>query len=128
MYWLRVALVFVTSICFASQCPDPRLRQATIGGDAIDGSIVLQKKPMRFAQIQLYFSSGKTAWVGTTGKDGTFHITHLQPGTYRLVVRGWGSTKIRLDPKLTKLGNGQIPRWSVQLMDNECVAYSAVVN
>jgi hypothetical protein len=123
MRWVAVMLIFATSFCFASHCPDPRLRRAVIGGDTISGSIVLHQKPLKSAQIRLYFSTGKIVWVGTTDKDGAFRIPRLLPGTYRLDVRGWGSATIQLDPKLTKLGNGQVPSWGVLLMDNECVSY-----
>jgi hypothetical protein len=119
---IAITLVFVTSLCFASHCPDPNVRQAVIGGDTINGNIVLQQKPLKFAQLRLYFSTGKTAWVGMTDKDGSFRITHLQPDKYRLNVRGWGSTTIRLEPKLNKFANGQVPNWAVLLMDNQCVA------
>ena len=123
-----ITLVFFTSLCYASHCPDPNLRQAVIGGDTINGSIILQKKPLRFAQLRLYFSTGKTAWVGMTDKDGSFRITHLRPDTYRLDVRGWGSATIRFNPELNKLSNGQIPDYSVQLMENECVGTATVVD
>lgn len=117
-----ITLVFFTSLCYASHCSDPRLRQAVIGGDTINGSIILQKKPLKFAQLRLYFSTGKTAWVGMTDKDGSFRITHLRPDTYRLDVRGWGSATIRLNPDLNKLSNGQIPAYSVQLMETSVLA------
>jgi len=125
---IAITMFFVTSLCFGSHCPDPRLRQVVIGGDTINGGILLHRKPLKSAQIRLYFSTGDTAWVGMTDKDGIFHITHLRPDTYRLDVRGWGSTKIRLDPKLNKLPNGQVPNYFVTLMDNECVGNSVVVN
>jgi hypothetical protein len=125
---MAATLVFVASLCFASHCPDARLRQAVIGGDTIDGSVIINQKPLRSAQIRLYFSTGKTAWVGVTDKKGSFRIAHLPPDTYRLEVRGWGSTTIRLEPTLTELPNGQMPVWAVQLMDNECVGYSESVD
>jgi len=121
MRWVVLSLVFIPCLCFASRCPDPRLRQAVIGGDTISASVILDTKPLMFAQVRLYFSSGKTAWVGVTDKDGRFRITHLSPGSYRLEVRGWGRATILLDPKLTKEPNGQVPDWNVQLMENECV-------
>ena len=124
-----ITLVFFTSLCYASHCPDPNLRKAVVGGDTINGSIVLRKKPLKFAEVRLYFSTGKTAWVGMTDKDGSFRVTHLPPDTYRLDVRGWGSTTIRLNPDLNKLPNGQIiPAYSVLLMENECVGTTMVVN
>lgn len=123
-----ITLVLFTSLCYASHCPDPNLRQAVIGGDTLNGSIILQKKPLKFAQLRLYFSTGKTAWVGMTDKDGGFSITNFRPDTYRLDVRGWGSATIRLNPDLNKLSNGQIPAYSVQLIENECVGTTTVVN
>lgn len=128
MRLVAATLAFVSSLCFASHCPDTRLRQAVIGGNTINGSVTLKRKPLRSAQVRLYFSTGRTAWVGTTDKKGSFRITHLQPDTYRLDVRGWGSTKIRLDPNLDKLPNGQVFFFSVQLMDNECIGYMAGTN
>jgi hypothetical protein len=123
-----ITLVFFASLCYASHCPDPNLRQAVIGGDTINGSLILQTKPLKFAQLRLYFSTGKTAWVGMTDKDGSFHITDLRPDNYRLDVRGWGSATIRMNPDLTKLSNGQIPSYSVLLMENECVATTTSVD
>jgi hypothetical protein len=87
MRLIAATLVFFSSLCFASQCPEVELRQAIIGGDTIDGSVILNHKPLKSAQIQLYFSTGKVAWIGTTDKNSRFHITHLPPDTYRLDVR-----------------------------------------
>ena len=128
MRLIAATLVFVTSLCFASHCPDAGLRQAIIGGDTIDGSVILSPKSLKSAQIRLYFSTGKTAWVGMTDKKGSFRITHLPPDTYRLDVRGWGSTTIQLDPTLSKLSNGQVPNYFLQLMENECVGTTTVVD
>ena len=126
---LLLTLVLATTLCNAApRCPDPRLRLAIIGGDTITGGVLIHKKPLKFAKLRLYFSTGKTAWVGMTDKDGSFRITHLPPDTYRLDVRGWGSTTIRLNPDLNKLSNGQIPAYSVLLMENGCVGTVTVVN
>lgn len=126
---LLLTLVLATTLCNAApRCPDPRLRLAIIGGDTITGGVLIHKKPLKFAQLRLYSSTGKTAWVGMTDKDGSFRITHLPPDTYRLDVRGWGSATIRLNPDLNKLPNGQIPAYSVLLMENGCVSTPTVVN
>ena len=77
-----ITLVFFTSLCYASQLPRPGIcGRRWSGGDTINGSIVRQKKPLKFAQLRLYSSTGKTAWVGMTDKDGSFRITHLPPDT-----------------------------------------------
>lgn len=126
---LLLALVSAATLCNAApRCPDPRLRLAIIGGDTITGGVLIHKKPLKFAQLRLYSSTGKTAWVGMTDKHGSFRITHLPPDTFRLDVRGWGRTTIRLNPELNKLSNGQIPAYSVLLMENGCVGTITVVN
>ena len=126
---LLLTLVLARTLCNAApSCPDPRLRLAIIGGDTITGGVLIHKKPLKFAQLRLHSSNGKTAWVGMTDKDGSFRITDLPPDTYRLDVRGWGSTTIRLNPDLNKLPNGQIPAYSVLLMENGCVGTLTVVN
>ena len=126
---LLLTLVLATTLCHAGpRCPDPRLRLAIIGGDTINGSLLIHKRPLKFVQLRLYSSTGKTAWVGMTDKDGGFRVTQLPPDTFRLYVRGWGSTTIRLNPDLNTLPNGQIPAYSVQLLENECVATTTVVN
>jgi|SRR5580698_7546544 hypothetical protein len=128
MPWIAIIVVFVSSICFAKHCPDPRLQQAVIGGSAINGSARLRQKPLGLAQLRLFFSNGRSAWVGMTDKDGGFHIGQLRPDTYRLDLRGWGSTTIRISPDLDKLSNGQTIFYSVQLMDDECIGTGAVTN
>jgi hypothetical protein len=106
---------------YATHCPDPRLQRAVIGGNTIEGSVRLRHEPLKFAQLQLFFLNGKTAWLGTTDKDSRFHIRDLEPDTYRLDVQGWGTTMVRISPDLNKLSNGQTLSYSVQLMDDECI-------
>ena len=120
--------IVISSACYGKTCSDPNLQQAVIGGDTIDGSVLLHHKALKFAQLRLFFSSGKTAAVGTTDKDGRFHIRNLRPDTYRLDVRGWGSTTIRISPNLNKLPNGQTLFDSVQLMDGGCISTMSVTN
>lgn len=128
MRWIAITLVFVTSVCYAKHCRDPKFQQAVIGGDTIDGSVRLHHKTLKFAQVRLFFSNGDPAWVGKTDKDGGFHIRQLRPDTYRLDVRGWGSTRIIISPDLNKLSNGQTVFYSVQLMGDECVGTTTVTN
>lgn len=126
-----VAIGIVLSAgCYAQHCPNPNLRQAVIGGDNVDGIVLLHHEPLKFAQLQLFFSNRKTAQVGTTDKDGRFHIRDLRPDTYRLVVRGWGSTTIRIstDPDMTKLSNGQVLFYSLLLLDDECIGTTMITN
>lgn len=72
MRWIVVTQVFVTSLCFASHCPDARQRQAVIGRDTINARVILDMEPLQFALVRLYFSTGKTGWVGSTDMDGSF--------------------------------------------------------
>ena len=123
-----LSLIFAATLCnAASQCPDPKLQEAAIGGNTINGGVVLHKKPVQFAKVRLYSSSGETAWTGKTDKDGTFKTGQLPPGDYRLEIRGWGSTTIHLNPEIDE-GFRQTPVWNILLVDNACVATIQIMN
>lgn len=121
MRWSGFLLILVTSWCLASPCPNPAWREAVIGGDTITGSVLLHNGPLKFAGVRLYFPSGKTRRVGKTDKDGMFTLAKMPPGRYRLLVRGWGSTTIELNPELDKHFI-QTPVWSLLLEDHECMS------
>jgi hypothetical protein len=104
------------------------LQQATIGGDAITGCVILHKKPLKFARLRLYSSSGRMSWKGRTGEDGRFVINNVLPDEYRLEVDGWGATTIRLQKDFGTRSNGQIPTWDLLLIDNACVATTEILN
>lgn len=98
-----VTVVLALSLCVtASHCPDPQLQEAAIGANTINGGVVLHKRPVKCAKVRLYSSSGKTAWIGKTDKDGRFKTDQLPPGNYRLEISGWGSTTIHLNPEKTR--------------------------
>ncbi len=123
MRWLVFTLLLKASLCMATtHCPDPRLRQAKIGGDAITGIVLLHNQPLSFALVWLYSASGTPVWVGITDKDGGFVIGKLPRADYLLQVDGWGSTNVQLNPDLDKTFNGQVPAWSLSLMDDACVS------
>jgi len=128
MRWPALTLILAASLCIAApRCPDPRLRQATIGGDTITGGVTLHKKPVKFAQVRLYSSSGKTAWIGTTDKNGRFTSNKIPPDDYRIEVSGWGSTTVHLSSEVDK-GFRQKPAYDLLLGDNTCVASVMIMN
>jgi hypothetical protein len=94
----------------------------------IDGAVRLQHKPLKFTQVRLRYSNGKTAWVGTTDSNGGFHTKELRPDTYHLAVRGWGRSTVRINPDLTRASNGQEIFYYVQLVDDACIETIAVTN
>ena len=51
MRWTVITLVVIPSPYFGWHCLDARLWKAVIGGDTINGSIVLHQKPLQSAQI-----------------------------------------------------------------------------
>src|SRR5262245_47054475 len=129
MRWLTFTLILKGSLCLAATvCPDPNLRQAKIGGDAISGYVLLHKKPLRFARVRLYPASGKADWTGRTDKNGGFVISKLPPADYRLEVDGWGSTSVQLNPDLDKKFHGQTPAWGLLLIDHGCVSTSVTLD
>jgi hypothetical protein len=123
-----VTVVLALSLCAtASRCPDPQLQEAAIGANTINGGVVLHKRPVKCAKVRLYSSSGKTAWIGKTDKDGRFKTDQLPPGNYRLEISGWGSTTIHLNPEIDK-GFRQTPVWNILLLDNACVSTIQILN
>jgi hypothetical protein len=104
-----------------------KLQEAVIGGNTINGGVVLHKKPLKFAKVRVYSSSGKTAWIGKTDKNGAFKTVQLTPGDYRLEISGWGSTTIHLNPEIDR-GLRQTPSWNILLVDNACVATIQIMN
>lgn len=115
-------VIFAASLCFAGpRCPDPRQRQASIGGNTIRGNVNLHKKAVKFAHVRIYFSSGKTAWAGATDANGNFTSNGLDPGDYRLQIERWGSITVRLDPNSHKTTGNKTPLWRLFLSDHSCV-------
>ena len=126
---LLLTLVLAKSLCNVThRCPDPRLRQAINGGDTISGGVLIHKKPLKFAQVRLYFSSGTTAGNGRTDENGRFTIKKVLPGVYRLEISGWGITAVQLKPELNKGPFGQTPVWNLLLFDNACVDTGEILN
>jgi hypothetical protein len=124
----RLLLFVLVSMTAAFPCRDPRVRSAVIGGDVIQATVFRKPgKPRKFAQVELY-GGDKIIWTGTTDKNGTFTINHLQHGRYRLSVAGWGSAAVELNPKFDELSNHQRPFYSLLLFDHACVDVTEVVN
>ena len=127
-FCLAFSLLMAASLCnAASRCPDPRLRRTTIGGESIDGGVVLHKIPLKFARVRLYSSSGHSAWIGRTDKQGRFRTDKLPADEYRLAVDGWGSAAVRLEPAREN-GFHQKPAWNLSLTDNACISTVENVN
>jgi hypothetical protein len=122
------AVLAVSVSVAAARCLDPKLKEAVIGGNTINGGVILHEKPLRFSKVRVHASSRETAWIGKTDKDGTFKTTQLPPGDYRLKISGWGSTAVRLTPELDRGPFGQVPAWNLLLIDNGCVATIQIMN
>jgi len=122
MIWrIGVLLIaLVSSCCATSDCRDPKMRGAVIGGDSITGVVLLKGKPLK-SLVSLYSARGKFVRAVTTDKSGTFALNKIAPGKYSLNVPGWGSTSIEVSPKVDR-DFPQKPSWSLTLMDNQCVS------
>ena len=84
-----LTLILAATLCSAaSRCPDPKLQEAVIGGNTINGGVVLHKTPLKFAKVRVYSSSGKTAWIGKTDKNGAFKTVQLTRATIALRLVG----------------------------------------
>ena len=126
---LRKLSVAFALVSLVFPCEDPRLQKAVIGGDAIVGTAF--RKPgqfLRSARVHLYLDN-KLIWVGTTDKNGGFKIRHLDPDTYELSVAGWGRGEVQLKPEVTmRRKNGQVPAFYLMLIEDTCVAVTAIMN
>jgi hypothetical protein len=127
MRWSVLSVILASSLCTAaSHCPDPTQRQAAINGESfIAGSVyphgTLNGKPLKFAEVGIYSSSGQLAYVGKTNTDGWFTTGSLPPGIYRVVVRGWGKTAVRLSPESNNPFGGLGGAFELGFVENQCV-------
>ena len=95
--------LLISKALIALDCPGMIQPPGDFGGfgDSIHGSVwesLKDRKPRTLVTVQL-LSSGKSAWSGSTDKHGDFNIESVSPGTYRLIVRGWGSANIKMEPQ-----------------------------
>ena len=121
-----LSVLFAPYLCAArSHCPNPRLQNPTIGGNVIVGYVELNHKPLQFAKVKVYSSSGKRVWVGATDTDGMFATGEMLPGDYTIKVAGWGSGNVRLDPDLFKEMGPSRAGWHLLLFDPGCVGTMA---
>lgn len=130
LHLMKVAalLILLASACVASsRCPDPKLREVTIGGNTIRGGVVLRKNPVTLTRVRVYSLSGKTAWTGKTDNNGRFASGKLPAGDYRIQIQGWGSTTIHLNPEIDKQFS-QKPAWELLFGDDACVAFVQIMN
>ncbi|MEO0074020.1 MAG: carboxypeptidase regulatory-like domain-containing protein, partial [candidate division WOR-3 bacterium] len=100
--------LFISATSFALAQPDPGMRPplpnappATITGRVEDSELNV---PVEYANVVLYRQRDSAATTGTvTRADGSFVLTGLRPGRYRVEVsfigyRTWSSDEVRLSP------------------------------
>jgi hypothetical protein len=104
-----------------SRCHDPSGREAAVGGDTIFGMVFQNGKPLRNAQVKVYSSTRKTAWVWRTDQEGKFTTAKLRRGAYRVEITGWGSAVVKVGSEQDRLGQQTI-NWTVDFGDDGCVS------
>ena len=123
-YWaLWVAFVVCLSSMSAragSRCNDPKGREVAISGDTISGIVFQNGKPLKHAQVKIYSSTGKTAWVWSTDQEGKFTTPKLRRGAYRVNITGWGTALVKVGAEQEQLGQQTI-NWTVDFGDGGCV-------
>lgn len=129
MRWLKL-LLFASVVWYSvtvpahaeSRCRDPKQREAAIGGDIIYGFVSQEDgKPLRNAQVKLYvLSTGKTAWVWRTDKDGQFTTPKLPRVAYRVEITGWGEAVVKVGSEQEKQLQQTI-NWTVDFSSDGCV-------
>ena len=83
--------------------------QAQFGGSTITGKIAgtvidsVTKKPVQYASVAIYYSTGKTPLNGMlTDADGGFKIYNIHPGSYRVTITFVGGYKTKtINPVVT---------------------------
>ena len=78
-------------------------------------------KPLKFAEVRIYSSSGHLAYAGQTDTYGWFTTGSLASGIYRAVIRGWGKTAISLSPELNNAYGDFGGASELAFVENECV-------
>jgi hypothetical protein len=116
-----VLLLLMSGWVVAAECPQGWRKSAEIGGDRISAYVSKGGTPLRSARVRLY-SKGKLLGTYRTNGNGGINIYNLSEGEYKLAIEGWGSTTIRIDPKLDLQSWPQQPSWSISLSDHGCVA------
>ncbi|MEJ5993440.1 outer membrane beta-barrel family protein [Pedobacter sp. Du54] len=96
---ILIALLFI-SYTVAAQT-----KAGTASGKVLNGK---DKMPLDYASVAVkrLFGDSAVAGVGTTNKTGTFSITGLTPGKYRLFVAYLGLKSINKDFELTAAAPG----------------------
>ena len=128
--WCVVFLVLSWSLTAAGeQCADGFRNPIAIGGHVLYGFVFRQaNKPVeavKFAMIAVYSLAGKKIYAGVTNKDGEFGTGTLPAGDYRIVVDGFGSYQVKLDPRIDATGGPDSPFFTLWLVENGCVSYIA---
>ena len=98
-YWALAFIVWCSLSVSAqafSRCHDPKGREVAIDEDTISGIVFQNGEPLRHAQVKVYSSTGKTAWVWRTDQDGKFTTPKLRRGAYRVDITGWGSALVKV--------------------------------
>ena len=83
--------------------------KAQFGGSTITGKIAgtvidsVTKKPVQYASVAIYYSTGKTPLNGMiTDADGSFKIYNIHPGSYRVTITFVGGYKTKtINPVVT---------------------------
>jgi hypothetical protein len=122
---VKTVLFLLVSV-LASGCAQGWQKSAEIGGDRISADVSKGGKPLRSARVRLY-SKGKLLGTYHTNGEGGFSIYNFSEGEYELVIKGWGRTTIRINPRLDLPAWPQQPSWSVSLSDHGCVAWGMSV-
>lgn len=100
---LFAALLFWTG-CDSSDPDDGLDGESTVTGSIRDSQ---QAQPVVGATVA--FQRGNAERTTTTGEDGTFTITNLAIGTYRVVVRADGFLQVTLDNIVVGEGVNELP-------------------
>jgi hypothetical protein len=127
--WCVVFLVLSWSLAAAGeQCPDGFQNPIAIGGNVLYGFVLRHAdkppvEPVKSTKISVYSSARNKIYAAVTSKDGEFYTGTLPAGDYRIVVDGFGSYQVKLDPRIDATGGADSPFFTLWLVENGCASY-----
>ncbi len=78
---------------------------AIVHGDYVQGHAFRSGKALVHSHVLLRKLSQELVAQAVSDGDGRFVLSQVPPGTYRLVVHGWGEAEVEVQPASVKMGN-----------------------
>ena len=102
---LGFAVVLWLHSCTEALLADSIRPSAVVHGDYVQGHVFRSGKALVHSHVLLRKLSQELVAQAVSDRDGRFVLRQVPPGTYRLVVHGWGEADVEVQPASVKIGN-----------------------